>query len=560
LCIFDFTKLRPMKRILTLIVFWTISLLPAQVVDLSTPRGAMYTHLENLKPDNYHPEASAKVFYGLPTQQGIDKAIKLKYIYEGKGLTVNYTEIPNDPDYVDSLNFPFPKHAYVPFPVRLPEIYLEKYGDKWYYSKQSVAVIDQLFYEIYPYGVNFVNKIPPELKYKFLGLELWQWIGLVVLFIAAFLIHVLTKKLFYYTLRFIKNKLIPDRFNVERIDRRLNQFADPLSYIVAIYFIQKYLPTLLLSTGFTTFLVSGFNIAEIIFWIFVALRLVDLGMSFYLTRAESTTNKLDDQLVPILRNTLKAIVILFGIFKLLITFGADPKTVLAGASIGGLAVGLASQDTIKNMIGTFMIFIDKPFRIGDWISFNNIEGAVEEVGFRSTIIRAPDTSMIKVPNNQLAEMAITNKGQRVYRRYQTKLGIRYDTPPHLIEAFVEGIKQIIEMHPLTRNSADYTPYNVRPYNVEFVDYGDFSLQILLNVYFKTKDWGEEMHGRHILHLGILKLAEKLGIGFAFPTQTLHMELFPEKKPVFPQYPTDPEEIRKRMEEAFEEFKQKISRY
>jgi len=549
-----------MKKYFWLIAGLLFTGLTAQVVDLRTPRGAVYTHLENLKPDNYHPEASAKVFYGLPVEQGVDKAVKLKYIYEGKGLKIDYTEIPNDPNYTDSINFPFPKHAYIPFPVRLPEIYLEKYGDKWYYSKHSIALIDPLFEEIYPYGVGFVNKIPARLKFKFLGLEIWQWIGLIVLFIAAFLLHVLTKKLFYHTFRIIKNKLIPESLNVERIDRRLSQFSDPLSYIIAIYFIQKFLPTLLLSTGFTTFLVSGFSIAEIIFWIFVALRFVDLIMSFYLTRAERSANKLDDQLVPILRNTLKALVILFGIFKLLITFGADPKTVLAGASIGGLAVGLASQDTIKNMIGTFMIFIDKPFRIGDWISFNNLEGAVEEVGFRSTIIRAPDTSLIKVPNNQLAEMAINNKGQRVYRRYQTKLGIRYDTPPHLIEAFVEGIKQIIELHPLTRNSADHTPYNVRPYNVEFIDYGDFALQILVNVYFKTTDWGEEMHGRHILHLGILKLAEKLGVGFAFPTQTLQMELFPEKQPVTPNYPKDPAEIRRRMEEAFEEFKQKISKY
>jgi len=549
-----------MKKFLTAFILWIPVVAYLQVVDLRTPRGAIYTHLENLKPDNYHPEASAKVFYGLPTEQGIDKAVKLKYIYEGKGLKIDYTEIPNDPDYIDSINFPFPKHAYIPFPVRLPEIYLEKYGDKWYYSKHSVALIDPLFKEIYPYGVGFVNKIPAKLKYKFLGLEIWQWLGLILLFVLAFLLHVILKKLFYGFLRLIKNKILPPGFNVERIDKRLDQFSDPLSYIISIYFIQKFLPTLLLSTGFTTFLVSGFNIAEIILWIFVAVRLVDVVMSFYLTRAEKSSNKLDDQLVPILRNTLKALVILFGIFKLLLTFGADPKTVLAGASIGGLAVGLASQDTLKNMIGTFMIFIDKPFRIGDWIAFNNLEGTVEEVGFRSTVIRAPDTSLIKVPNNQLAEMAINNKGQRVYRRYQTRLGIRYDTPPHLIEAFVEGIKQIIELHPLTRNSADYTPYNVRPYNVEFVDYGDFALQILVNVYFKTTDWGEEMHARHILHLGILKLAEKLGVGFAFPTQTLQMELFPEKKPVFPQYPSDPDEIRRRMEEAFEEFTNKIIRY
>jgi MscS family membrane protein len=550
-----------MKRnillVITLLAGWTFY---AQHTDLSTPRNTVYTHLENLKPGSYYPEISAKTFYGINKEKAVDKAVKLKYIYEGKGLKIDYSAIPNDPNYTDSINFPFPKNAYVLFPIRLPDIYLEKYDGKWYYSKYTAGKIDLIFSELYPYGIEYVQKIPDGLKVEFLGLQIWQWLGFILILITAFLLHLIVRKLFYWFLVFIKNRLAPIGFDVERINERLKQFADPLSYIISIYFILRFLPSLLFPVRVGSFVISGLHIAEVVFWIFVFLRLVDVIMSFYLTRAEQTSSKLDNQLVPILRNTLKAIVIIGGIFKLLITFGADPQAVIAGASIGGLAVGLASQDTIKNMIGTFMIFIDKPFRIGDWIAFNNVEGSVEEVGFRSTIIRAPDTTLIKVPNSQLSEMAINNKGQRVYRRYQTRLGIRYDTPPHLIEAFVEGIKQIIEMHPLTRNSADYTPYNIRPYNVEFVDYGDFSLQILVNVYFKTNDWGEEMHGRHVLHLGILKLAEKLGVGFAFPTQTLQMELFPGHQPVTPDYPKSKEEIHQRMKEAFEEFKRKISKY
>ncbi len=531
-----------------------------QKADLSSPRATIYTHLENLKPTNYHPEISARTIYGLSGDEAIDKAIKLKYIYNGKGLKVDYTSIPNDPDYVDSIHFPFPKHAYIPFPLRLREVYLEKYGDKWYYSRETVDKIDMLFAELYPYGLDYLKYIPAPLRYPFLGLELWQWLGIIVLLFLAWIIHLIAKKVFFKLLVFLKNKVAPFGYKVERINKRILQFSDPLSYLVAIGFIRQFLPSLLLSINVSQFIVSGLEIAEILLWILLFVRLVDLIMSFYVTRAEQTSSKLDDQLVPIVRNTLKFLVIIFGIFKLMITLGADPKTVLAGASIGGLAIGLASQDTIKNLIGTFMIFVDKPFRIGDWIVFDNIEGSVEEVGFRSSIIRAPDTSIYKVPNSKLAEIAINNKGKRIYRRYMTRLGIRYDTPPALVEAFVEGIKKLIELHPLTRNSADYTPYNVKPYNVEFVDYGDSALEILLNVYFKTSDWGEEMHGRHILHLGILKLAEKLGVGFAFPSQTLYMELFPEKKPAYPQYKTDEADIRRAIDEAMEIFRNEITKY
>ena len=240
--------------------------------------------------------------------------------------------------------------------------------------------------------------------------------------------------------------------------------------------------------------------------------------------------------------------------------GADPKAIIAGASIGGLAVGLAAQDTVKNLIGTLMIFIDKPFKIGDWIVVDGIEGSVEEVGFRSSIIRAADTTIFKIPNSKLSEAAVNNMGKRVYRRFKTTLGIRYDTPPELIEEFVEGVKKIIELHPTTRNYSNYTPYNSVPYNVEFVDYGDSSLNILLNVYFMTKDYAEEMHGRHILLLGILKLANAMGVEFAFPSQTLFMELFPEKQPAYPKYNTDKASVEKIMAEVLAEFKQKISKY
>ena len=549
-----------MRRALWILLWIWPWLLAAQQADLSSPRATIYTHLENLKPGNYHPDVSAMTFYGLPPKAAREKAIKLKYIYAGYGLNVDYNQIPNDPDYTDSIHFPFPRKAYIPFPLRLRDVYVEKYGHRWYYSQHTAAHIDALFARLYPYGVDFVQFIPAAFKTKFLGWELWQWLGFVLLLVVAWFIHLLAKRIFYYLLRLAKRKLLPLAFDVARIDRRMLQFSDPVSYLVALYLLKKFIPSLLLSFRSSQFLIGGLEIAKILLWILIFVRLVDLVMSFYITRAERSASKLDDQLVPILRNTLKVLVIIVGAFKLMIAFGADPKTVLAGASIGGLAIGLASQDTIKNLIGTFMIFVDKPFRIGDWIQFENIEGSVEEVGFRSSIIRAADTTVFKVPNSKLAEIAINNKGQRVYRRYTTRLGIRYDTPPELIEQFVEGIKQIIERHPLTRNSSDHTPYNVKPYNVEFVDYGASALEILVNVYFKTNDWGEEMHGRHILHLGILRLAEKLGVGFAFPSQTLYMELFPEKKPEYPQYDTRPENVRKRLEEALAEFEKIISKY
>ena len=113
------------------------------------------------------------------------------------------------------------------------------------------------------------------------------------------------------------------------------------------------------------------------------------------------------------------IIFIIGAFKVLLLFGVDAATILAGASIGGLALAFASQDTVKNLIGTVMIFVDKPFHIGDWISAGEVVGTVEEVGFRSTRIRAADTSIFQIPNSSLSELVINNSGLRLFRRYNT---------------------------------------------------------------------------------------------------------------------------------------------
>ena len=167
-----------------------------------------------------------------------------------------------------------------------------------------------------------------------------------------------------------------------------------------------------------------------------------------------------------------------------------------------------------------MIFVDKPFHIGDWIEAGEVVGTVETVGFRSTTVRAADTSVYQIPNSALSEMVVNNKGLRAYRRYTTNLGVRYDTPPELIDAFVVGVRKIIEFHPDTRDEA---------FNVEFNGFGDSALLIMVNVYFTVLDWNKEQASKHSLHMAILKLAAELGVEFAFPSTTVMIEQFPEKK-------------------------------
>ena len=522
-----------MKKI-TLFFLLLSSILVGQTkvkVDLSNPNATIYSHLYFLQDDHYEPSKSAKTIYGFKGEKAEEIALKLKKILDGNGLKVDFTKVPTDNMYSDTTEFNI-GFKYVPFPSRMPEIYVEKKGENWYYSEETVSKIDAIYASVYPWYTEKLQQIIPEFGHRsLLNIELWQFFGLLIIGLLSFIISFILKKLVYVILKRLQYLIV--RKSNDTINLSLKKLTRPIVFLFLILFIKKVLPVLMLHLEVNTFLFLVLNIMVTVFWIYVFLKLVQVVMSIYADYAESTHSKLEDQLVPIVDNFLTGFVIFLGLLKLLTLFGVDPVTVVAGASIGGLALALASQDTVKNLIGTLMIFIDKPFHIGDWIEAGSAAGTVEKVGFRSTRIRAFDTSIFQIPNSALSEMVVNNKGLRAYRRYQTNLGVRYDTPPELIEAFVIGIRKIIEVDSTTRNDV---------FNVEFSGFGDSALLIMVNLYFTELSWDSEQSSKHKMHLAILKLAKELGVDFAFPSSTLMIEQFPDKNAISMPYNVDKDRL------------------
>jgi MscS family membrane protein len=516
-------------------------------VDLSNPHATVQTHLYFLQSDSFDPKKAAKTILGLSEEQAIKKAIKIKQVLDGKGLYVDVNKIPVNPNYKDSIGYSS-FFKYVLFPQRMPQIYVEKIGDKWYFSSETLSKIDSLYKEVYPWYVQKLeNLIPVSGHKKILGIELWQFIGLLSLLTLGYFVFMIVKRIAFFLLRRIQQQITKNT-NLE-VNKVLKQLAHPISLLVGVAFIDKLFPSLQFGLPVNTWVFLGLNIAKTIFWIYVFLKLVKVVMFIYGQFAEKTHGRLDDQLVPILNSLFTGLVIVIGFFRLLILFGVDAATMLAGATIGGLAVALASQDTVKNLIGTIMIFLDKPFHIEDWIEAGEVVGTVEKVGFRSTSVRAADTSVYKIPNSKLSEIVINNKGLRLFRRYNTNLGLRYDTPPELIEAFVKGVREIIIAHPETRSDS---------FNVEFTGFGDSALLVMINVYFKSLAWGIEQSSKHRLHIAIVKLAKALGVDFAFPSTTVTIEQFPEKKGVNLKYDIDSKRIDTVIKEVLTDFTDEFS--
>lgn len=187
--------------------------------------------------------------------------------------------------------------------------------------------------------------------------------------------------------------------------------------------------------------------------------------------------------------------------------GIPAYSVIAGLGVGGIAVALAAKDSLANLLGSLLIMLEKPFRVGHWIKVEDTEGIVESIGFRSTRIRTFYDSLISIPSNQLVNSTVDNMALRKYRRVRTILHLGYDTPADRVEAFIEAIKQIIQIHPHTLKDRS---------RIWLDDFGEYGLHIVVNFFLDLSDTSLEKLERQKILLEILKLAESMAIQFVVP--------------------------------------------
>jgi len=501
------------------------------VYNLSSPYNTVLTHLKFLQPDNYHPNVAAKVFDLTDKKKAKNLAIELKQVYDGQGLFIDLDDLPRENNYVDST---INKSRFYLFRMRYPDLYLEKKGKRWYYSRKTANKIDGWHKSVYPFGTDKLLELLPSGGEKYLGLYTWQLLGILILIAASFLLH----KLFTLLIEKLIIQLLL-RFGYRKLaDEVVIPVAKPISFLVIFPLLILFVPLLQLPIKMAEYVILGLKALWPVFAIVFFYRLVDIVSLYFGRMAEKTESTLDDQLVPLVRKVLKTFVIIIGGLFILDNLQFDITGLIAGLSIGGLAFALAAQDTVKNFFGSLMIFVDRPFQVGDWITSGDVDGTVEEVGFRSTRIRTFRNSLMYIPNGVITNQTIDNHGLRAYRRFMTTISLTYDTPTDRIDMMVEGLKEIVKKHPKTRK--DY-------YEIHFNDMGSSSLNILFYIFFEVPTWSEELKSRHEVLLDIINLADELGVQFAFPTQTLHMETFPEKKGNSPEYTESNADLKKKVE-------------
>jgi MscS family membrane protein len=224
---------------------------------------------------------------------------------------------------------------------------------------------------------------------------------------------------------------------------------------------------------------------------------------------------MDEMFATMVRKSLRVtILVILSLYIIESLSGKPIGTILAGLGVGGLAVALAAQETLKNFFGSLVIMSDKPFRVGERVKFDSYDGMIETVGFRSTRIRTLEGHLVTVPNSEVAARAVENIGQRPYIRRLTNITITYDTPPEKVERAVEILKQILNNHEGMHPD--------RPPRVYFNEFNDASLNLLMIYWYEPPDFWMFVDFNQRVNMEILRRFNEEGIDFAFPTQTIHL--------------------------------------
>ncbi|MEM9345719.1 MAG: mechanosensitive ion channel family protein [Planctomycetota bacterium] len=355
-----------------------------------------------------------------------------------------------------------------------------------------------------------VDWIPDALKQdKLFGLLYWQWIALALLILLGVMIDQATRAFLRVLLT---SRLAKAGREVE--PEQIVRAARPFGFVIGGVLVMLGLTVLGLPDLAYRFLYGAAAVFTVLSGILAAWQLIDLVIAIVLEQVQKTKTKFDDILVPMFGKAAKIFAVAIGII-----YGAQalnlPIVPLIGSlGIGSLAFAFAAKDTIENFFGSVAVILDKPFEVGDWVVIDgSTEGTVEELGFRSTRIRTFYNSQITVPNSTLVRATVDNYGRRKYRRWKTHVGVQYDTPPDKLIAFTEGIRELVRQHPYTRK--DY-------YQVWMHQWSSSSMDVLLYIFFEVPDWSTELRERERMFVDIVRLADSLGVQFAFPTQTVHL--------------------------------------
>jgi MscS family membrane protein len=383
-----------------------------------------------------------------------------------------------------------------------------KSGDSiWRFASPTVAHIPEL-YERFGDGP-FADRFPdPLVDWSLFEVRLWQWIAILFLVVASFLLGWLLAVVIVRTLR-----PLAARSRTTLDDRLLEIIISPIRLLMTGGIFALSIRWLYLALPAYEFLHGIVATLVILGFVWLLFRVVDLFTGALEGRFRGSGQDMATHFLPLSAKILKGSLAVIAILGALGSFGFDVTALIAGLGVGGLAVALGAQKTVENVFGGIALLLDQPVRPGDFCRFGDKVGTVEEIGIRSTRLRTLERTLISVPNSEFASLQLENFAKRDRILIRTTLGLRYETTADQLRFVMIELRQMLYAHPRIGRSTN---------RVRLIGFGSSSVDLELYCYVETRDWEDYLAVREDLFLRIIDIVSASGTGFAFPSQTAYL--------------------------------------
>ena len=371
----------------------------------------------------------------------------------------------------------------------------------WKISNATVALIPQLEEE-FGYGVigNKLSHVFPH--YVIAGFEIWQMVMLLGLILLSFVTA--------YVVTFVIVKILQrnNRFNKKRLQKFI---VGSLRFLIMILIFRSTFDLIAPSLTARALFEAKTMLIFAIYW--VMLGIVDVIISRLADRMAVNGQKDAVVLLKPAATGIKLTIMLFAILMWMDNLGYEVSTVLAGLGVGGIAVALAAQKSLENLIGSITIYASQPVKVGDFCKFGTTTGIVEEIGLRSTQLRTLSRTVVHIPNAMFASDKIENLTQRDKILYRTRLRLSYEDTPEQVKQVLEKIRTLINEHEFIDEEGS---------RVRFLEFGEYAQELELYVYIKTKDFAEYLEHREDVNLKINDIVASVGVRLVIPAKTTYL--------------------------------------
>jgi MscS family membrane protein len=481
--------------------------IPDDPLGRGTPRSSVRGFLSAAKERNYTQAAEYLDLRGLPPDlteaRGAELARQLRIVLD-QALWIDVDALSTDPegDQGDNLSLVRERVGRISAEGKTYDLYLQRVprGDGvyiWKFADMTVEQIPQL-YQQFGYG-QFERVLPAWMfDVSILGINLWLWAAVIGLAITLFPVAVLVTRLLTFGLRLLHPDLA-DQF--ERL------FSGPISLLIWTVMVRN--AATVLGSSIALNALSQARTVQVIALAWLFMRVVD----FAVQRAGSNLERKGlggsrVLLMPVSR-LVKFIALAGAVLLWLDNAGYRVTTLLAGLSISGVAVALASQKSLENIFGAITLFTSQPVKVGDFCRFGDQIGTVEEIGLRATRIRTLDRTVITVANAEFANLHLDNFSVRDRYWYHPTLQLRYETTPDQIRYILVEVRRMLYAHPKIL---------AEPLHVRFKSFGEYSLDVEVFAYIGVTDYGESLEVAEDLNLRIMDILSAAGTDFAFPSE------------------------------------------